>query len=515
MGKLAPAYRPRRPQDTVLHRVVRAHLETFLAHARETYDAPLPKYVRDELRAYLRCGIFDHGFTRAHCDACGHDLLIAFSCKARGLCPSCAGRRMANTAAHIVDRIIPAVPVRQWVLSLPYDVRARAAFNAAFLTTLVRAFATALGDRHRKWARSIALKDAEFAAITFIQRFGSSLNLNVHLHVVVVDGVFSRDSNGLAFTAASPPTRAEMLDVVRKVKRRIDKLSESTLEMKQPLAACARVALSRGEVRAVTATLEASDEPTPPEPRDGSAVDEDGYNLEATVRIPANDDFGREHLLRYGARPPMSLARLIELPGGKLGYRIKQLRNGRSKLRVMTPLELLARLVALIPPPRHPLVRFHGAFAPRSSWRREVVPKPREPDAKPHAHAPRTPSAPPPQAPPRERPRRAAGPTSLVAKTESLTPNILAIHHWDRLHSGALVAASPRVDWPTLMRRTFDVDVLECPKCTARLRILTIVEDQTLAVQILDELGVPRTPPPTRARDPATLDPAPTLDDSC
>ncbi len=77
-------------------------------------------------------------------------------------------------------------------------------------------------------------------------------------------------------------------------------------------------------MRAVTATL------------DGSAVDKDGYNLEATVRIAADDDFGREHLLRYGARPPMSLARLIELPSGKLGYRIKQLRNGRSKLRVMT-----------------------------------------------------------------------------------------------------------------------------------------------------------------------------------
>ena len=107
---LAPAYRPRRPQDTLLHRVVREHLETFLSHARESYDAPLPKYVRDELRGYLRCGIFEHGFTRAHCDACGHDLLIAFSCKARGLCPSCAGRRMSNTAAHLVDRIFPSVP---------------------------------------------------------------------------------------------------------------------------------------------------------------------------------------------------------------------------------------------------------------------------------------------------------------------------------------------------------------------------------------------------------------------
>ena len=100
-------------------------------------------------------------------------------------------------------------------------------------------------------------------------------------------------------------------------------------------------------------------------------------HLEATVRIAADDDFGREHLLRYGARPPMSLARLVELPNGKLGYRIKQLRNGRSKLRVMTPLELLARLAALIPPPRHPLVRFHGAL---TRWMQSTTQCPLRPD---------------------------------------------------------------------------------------------------------------------------------------
>ncbi len=63
---------------------MRDWLETFLAHARQTYEAPLPRYVEQELRGYLRCGVFAHGFVRAHCDTCGHDLLVAFSCKARG-----------------------------------------------------------------------------------------------------------------------------------------------------------------------------------------------------------------------------------------------------------------------------------------------------------------------------------------------------------------------------------------------------------------------------------------------
>jgi hypothetical protein len=121
LAALAPAYRPRRPTQTVLYVTVREHLETFLAHARDSYSAPLPRYVEEELRGYLRCGVFAHGFVMCRCDACGHELLVAFSCKARAICPSCAGRRMANVAAHLVDRVIPAVPVRQWVLSLPFE----------------------------------------------------------------------------------------------------------------------------------------------------------------------------------------------------------------------------------------------------------------------------------------------------------------------------------------------------------------------------------------------------------
>ncbi len=509
MGKLAAPYRPRRPEETVLYRVVRRHLETFIEHAAETYDSPLPKYVRNELRAYLRCGIFEHGFSRARCDECNHDLLIAFSCKGRGLCPSCAGRRMSNTAAQVVDRIIPAVPVRQWVLSLPFDLRASAAFDARILTSIIRAFAGALSKRYRSWARGAGLGASEFGAITFVQRFGSSLNLNVHLHVVVVDGAFSRDDQKhVLFTPASPPTPTDLYAVVRDTRRRVEKalsrLDATTI--RGPLAACARMALQRGDVRAISEVGNEAEMvvATSPE-RDGAAVDDMGFNLEASVRIDADDDFGREHLLRYCARPPLSLARLTELPGGKISYRIKKLRNRGSKVRIMTPLDLLARLAALIPPPRHPLVRFHGAFAPRSSWRRDVVPKPRDRTPKlTHAHSP-TPHTP--------RVNSHNAPAAFAPRTEQLTPNVLSVRHWERLKSGALLATTARIDWATLMRRTFDTDVLECPRCDGRLRIIAIVDDETIARKILTDLHIPRARSPPRTHDPTLLfEDAPHLD---
>src|SRR5271166_501376 len=221
LSALAPTYRPRRPTETVLYAVVRDCLETFLAHARDSYEAPLPRYVEDELRGYLKCGVFAHGFVRAHCDACGHDLLVAFSCKARSVCPSCAGRRMANTAAHLVDRVLPAVPVRQWVLSLPWELRALAAFKADVLSALARIFVEAIFARHQGWAKGQGLGQTPTGAVTFVQRFGSSINLNVHFHVMVLDGVFTRDANANAvFHPAPPPTRDELDDIVRRVHRR-------------------------------------------------------------------------------------------------------------------------------------------------------------------------------------------------------------------------------------------------------------------------------------------------------
>ena len=99
----APAggYERRRPEQTEMHTVVREQLETFLARARER-DRPVPRFVEREFRAYLECGILAHGFLRLHCYECQQGRLVPFWCKRRGFCPSCGGRRMADTAAQMV-----------------------------------------------------------------------------------------------------------------------------------------------------------------------------------------------------------------------------------------------------------------------------------------------------------------------------------------------------------------------------------------------------------------------------
>ncbi len=130
MAALTSAWRRRQPEATTLYRVLAEHLATFLARTTDDETRyPLPRFVVRELRDFLDCGQLSRGFCRVYCEACGKDDLVAFSCKRRGICPSCGARRMADTAAWLVDRVIPDVPVRQWVLSLPHRVRYACAFD--------------------------------------------------------------------------------------------------------------------------------------------------------------------------------------------------------------------------------------------------------------------------------------------------------------------------------------------------------------------------------------------------
>src|SRR6187402_1515674 len=90
----------------------------------------------------------------------------------------------------------------------------------------------------------------------------------------------------------------------------------------------------------------------------------DGFDVHCAVRIAADDDQGRERLVRYCARPPFALDRIEGLADGRVAYLLKVPRRGRTH-RVMTPMEFMAQLAMVIPSPKIPTVRYHGVFAPR------------------------------------------------------------------------------------------------------------------------------------------------------
>jgi hypothetical protein len=211
----------------VLYNVVQAEIETFLARAHAS-ERIVPRFVERELRGFLRCGILAHGFVRVHCDACDLDRVVAFSCKGRGFCPSCGGRRMADTAAHLVDRVLPDVPVRQWVLSLPWHLRYRLAYDAPLAQQVLGIFVRAVFASLRRRARSHwGIARSQGGAVTFVQRFGDALNLDVHFHSLVLEGVYARTPQGLLrFHALPPPEDADVARVATQVARTIQRLLE-------------------------------------------------------------------------------------------------------------------------------------------------------------------------------------------------------------------------------------------------------------------------------------------------
>ena len=386
------SYVRREPEKSVLHVIVREHLETFFAVVREERGKDLPYYVENELRRYLDCGILARGFLRVVCTRCGDEMLVAYSCKCRGACPSCSARRMCGSAAHLVDHVLPDVPLRQWVLTAPYEVRRVLALRPDALTAQNRFFVEEIARWQKQRAAAFGVQGGETGAVTFVQRFDSMLRCFVHLHVVALDGVFTKAEDGaLVFHEGPAPSREEIAHVAARVEKRMVRwlrrrklIDERPAEERsneprevEPLEACMQMGLFDGVFLRLGdggAQLGSDDdEPHAPRGKGPWTAEVGGFNVNAGITVRADDAEGRERLCRYGARPPFSLERLSLLPDGRVAYRLRRPRRNGATHLVMTPVSFLARVAGLIPPPRFPLLRLSGVLGPNAPWRAAVV----------------------------------------------------------------------------------------------------------------------------------------------
>ena len=196
-----PGYVRHRPESTLLYKLVEQHYPAF-RDLRAEAGRPLPDYVQEEFDAYLKCGRLEEGFLRVRCEHCHAEKLVAFSCKKRGFCPSCGARRMAETAALLADEVLPERPLRQWVLSLPHALRFLLATDPEALTLVLGVVYRTI-SRHLLHKAGLARSSGATGAVTLVQRFGSALNLNVHFHMLCLDGVYVADGAWTARGAAA------------------------------------------------------------------------------------------------------------------------------------------------------------------------------------------------------------------------------------------------------------------------------------------------------------------------
>ncbi len=340
-SSLIPAvdYERHRPEETSLYGIVATYYPQFLARL-EAEGGALPAFVKQEFDDYLKCGLLEHGFLRVKCDACRHEHLVAFSCEHRGFCPPCGARRMVESAAHLVDHVLPEQPIRQWVLTFPYPLRFLFAAQPKVLSqvpgVVYRAIATYL---IKKTGFTVA-SGAKTGTVTLIQRFGSALNLNIHFHMLFLDGVYSFDHARPKFHRASRPTPAELVRLLPTISTRVARL------------------LERQELLVRDAASEYFDfEP-----------EAFGQLIGASIhyRIAIGPNSGKKALtLRTIPAQPEPFASTL--------FAKQPFRDGTTHV-VLDPLDFIARLAALVPRPRLNLTRFHGVFAPNSKQREHIVP---------------------------------------------------------------------------------------------------------------------------------------------
>ncbi len=423
-------------------------------------------------------------FARALCTGCGQGFVVAFSCKGRGVCPSCNGRHMTQTAAHLADHVIPPVPVRQWVISVPKRLRGFLADRPAAVRALTKIF---LAEIERLLcAAAVVTIDADTPAsarprlggISFLHRFGSALNHHVHLHACVTDGVFrpaaaeAGSDATPAFLPARPITQADLAVLTERVRRRVIRW----FRLARLLDAAAAAEML--------------------------AWENSGFSVDASVRITLVDrdvpSYFRslEHLLRYCARPPFALERLSVIRGAdgqiaRIRYVLprhkaanwvgpgrgrKSTRPGANGVVELTPLEFLDRLADLVPPPRKHRHRYHGVFAPNHKLRKGVTALAIGNIGK-----------------------RGEAATRGHGGDGHATGGCSDAHQKPRSHD------TSRIAWAKLLARVGEEFPLECPACGGDIRLIAFITEPGPIRKILTHLGEPLEPPPVSpARGPPT-----------
>jgi hypothetical protein len=471
-GGATSAYRPRDPTQTLLYRVIQDYFKSFVRD-REEEGRFLPAHVIREFESFLGCGILANGFMRLKCGSCRHEKLVAFSCKRRGFCSSCGSRRMSEQAAFLSDWVLPVAPIRQWVVSFPIQLRYWMARDSRLLGNILAIVIRAVMGFQRKGASLRGFKSGESGSVTLVQRFGGSANLNIHFHTLMIEGVYREEGESILFQALKAPSNEDVRGVLAQIQKRVvrvlkrrgyvlERNSESNeseypeeaelllTDLCQAASVQNRIALGENAGQRVRKLGSFGIDGEPIFQEGSRCASLGGFSIHANTAVEANEKDRLEKLCRYVTRPPIAEMRLQESKDGGIIYRFKKPWSDGTQAVYFTPQEFIEKLVALIPPPRIHLTRFHGVLGPHHRLRSHVVPQ------QPEEKSAETPSE-----------------AGEVKKTRD----------------------PRRLSWSELLKRVFQIDLTICPDCGGTLKFIATIQERSVVEQILSHLGLPTEPP--------------------
>ena len=360
------------------------------------------------------------------------------------------------------------MPVRQWVVSFPIPLRILFAAHAQLLTPVLQIIHRLIARFLIKQAK-LTGSEAHTGAVTLIQRFGSAANLNIHLHCLVLDGVYRSGAGVPVFHEARAPGIEELQALLAKIITRLMRLltRQGYLIEEQGMRYLAEIEANHAltPLQAASCTYRIAMGPRAGQkvlslrslPSTGERLTPDlcanahGFSLHAGLRCGAEQRKQLEHLCRYITRPALANERLKRNAAGQVVLQLKSAYRDGTTHVIMSPLQFMQRLAALVPRPRLHLIRFHGVLAPHAKLRAAIVPS---------------------------------------------APEEAIVHAADHAHD-----RPARMSWARLLKRVFDLDIERCSNCGGSLKIIAAIEEPPVIVRILAHLGLPtRAPPRTPAQ---------------
>lgn len=391
-------YRRRQPEETPLYRIV-YYGRDELPRVWEDRFQPTYGVLRDEVLEtfdeYLNCGLLQHGAARVYCDTCKHSLLVAFSCKKRGLCPSCNAKRAVKFGEHLYDSVLERVPHRHCGFTLPKRLRVFFRYDRDLNTILFRAAAEAV--------RTVLGSDGNTPAVVLtLQTAGEALNFNPHLHGLIADGSFDAAGNFTPFATIDTERIAEHF---------------------------------RDHVLAELVTRGLITDEVP-----AQILSQAHSGFGAWVGEPFSEEDRTRFVARYIERGPLSLEKL-SITDDLVSYSTND-----GLTHEFDALEFLALLSCHVPKPYESLTRYYGWYSCRARG---------------------------------ERAKRDPAPGDATEHEPNATPSL---------------------SWAACMKRIFEIDPLQCPRCKGTMRIVAFLTSEREILKIADSLRIPRPQAPPKMR---------------
>jgi hypothetical protein len=326
-------YQPRRPRASPLWQIVHHGWNDFLSdyeqHHRKTLG-PLRTGTIATVESFLRCGDLAAGFTRFHCPDCGHEKLLAFTCKRRHFCPACHQRRVRSTSSWIAACVCHDVPHRQVVFTIPRVLRGIFRKRRHLLTHLFHTATATLQDAFRT---RLNLPDGRIGAVAAVHTFGDYLIYHPHLHILAADGLFTPDGS---FHCMPQESMAPAIELFRH--RFLHALREAGLISPKRLAHLLSWKHS------------------------GFNIDNGGEEI-----IAPHDTAGRERLAQYLLRHPFSLQKITWNATSKtVIYRSKRHHNIKRNFQIFKAPDFIAAAIDHLPPKGQQTVRYYGVYSNKS-----------------------------------------------------------------------------------------------------------------------------------------------------